>query len=150
MPEQVLEARRLLAKGEPKMSEALAAIDNANNDPGAYPGWWCLEGPTHVICALFTESAVIFIEGKAHRTRSFEGNQIRSYSRSDRRNLDCARRYGKDKSLDFYAMLIIEDGDKQRAFKELVFPMPDGQPIAAIGSSARAFIPRWLAHACTE
>ena len=81
--------------------------------------------------ALFTESAVIFIEAK--RTELAPSKGIRFALTRDQiaRNLDCARRYGKDKSVDFYAMLIIEDGDKQRAFKELVFPMPDGQPICS-------------------
>jgi hypothetical protein len=116
MPKHVLEARKFLAKGEPKRSEALAAIEVAGNDPRAYSGWWCLEGPTHVDCALFTERAVIFIEGKRTELAASKGIRFAATSDQIARNLDCAKRYGKEKSLDFYAMLVIEDGDKQRAF----------------------------------
>lgn len=75
-----------------------------------------MEGPTHVDCALFTERAVIFIEGKLTERAPSKGIRFASTRDQIARNLDCAKRYGKEKSLEFYAMLVIEGGDKQRAF----------------------------------
>jgi hypothetical protein len=105
-----------LRSGEPGVREqALAAIDDpSSNHRGK---WWCLEGTTMVDCALFTKEMVLFVEGK--RTELEPSPHVSWYRGRNQvlRNLDCARWYGKIHGLDYYALLIIEDGDAGRKKK---------------------------------
>lgn len=114
MRKEILEARRGLAQGEPAKSKALEAIVRAGTLSSDYSGWWCLEGPSHVDCALFAENAVIFIEGKRTEREPSKTTTFCTNRNQMARNLDCARRYGHDNGLDYYAMLVIEHADSSR------------------------------------
>jgi hypothetical protein len=114
MRNEILEARRRLARGEPAKSKALEAIDLASTLSSDYSGWWCLEGPSRVDCALFAENAVIFIEGKRTEREPSKTTTFCANRNQMARNLDCARRYGHDNGLDYYAMLVIEQGNSSR------------------------------------
>lgn len=118
---EILDARRSLVRGEPARSEALKAIRDAGPAPSDYSGWWCLEGPSHIDCALFTENAVIFIEGKRTEREPSKTISFCATRNQIARNLDCAKRYGQEKGVDYYALLVIEDGSESRisAAKEI-------------------------------
>jgi hypothetical protein len=105
-----------LRSGDTEVREkALAAIDDPDSDHRGK--WWCLEGTTMVDCALFTKEMVLFVEGK--RTELEPSPNVSWYRGRNQvlRNLDCARWYGKLHGLDYYALLIIEDGDAGREKK---------------------------------
>jgi len=112
--QEIRDARLLLADGS-NLTDALAAIERAGNTSKGYSGWWCLEGSTHVDCALFMENAVVFIEGK--RTEYGPSKSIGFAQKRNQimRNLECVQSYGRMRGLDYYAMLVIEDGDQHRA-----------------------------------
>jgi hypothetical protein len=99
--------RDALRRGDPEtVQEAIAEIETNTSHERQ---WWCLEGTTRVDCALLTEKAVIFVEGK--RTESGPSAAISWYAKRDQvlRILDCARWYAMRTGLEYYAMLIIED-----------------------------------------
>jgi hypothetical protein len=104
---------KLRAKDTAVLQEAISAIGDSASDH--HRKWWCLEGTTSVDCALFTKNLVLFVEGK--RTESGSSPDVSWYHGRDQvlRNLDCARWYGQQHELDYYTMLIIEDGDKEGA-----------------------------------
>ena len=108
--------RDALRSGETEVREkALAAIDDPDSDHRGK--WWCLEGTTMVDCALFSKEMVLFVEGK--RTELEPSPHVSWYRGRNQvlRNLDCARWYGKIHGLDYYSLLIIEDGDAGRKKK---------------------------------
>jgi hypothetical protein len=115
MSSGVRKDRDALVGGQLNATTALSAIEAAGEDPSEYRGWWCLEGPSHVDCALFTEGAVIFIEGKRTELGPSESTTFMSKRNQVVRNADCARDYALSRGLDYYAMLIIEGGDEGRA-----------------------------------
>ena len=100
--------RRALLNGDrPVQAEALTEIGRT---PLRSRGWWRLEGRTSVDCALFTETAVIFIEGK--RTERGPSKNIVWYAEErDQvlRNLDCAAEYAREHKIPyFFALMVIE------------------------------------------
>src|SRR5512139_3292584 len=69
--------------------------------------WWRFEGVTYVDCALITESAVIFIEGK--RTERGPSKEVLWYQQRNQihRNLDCAAAYAQKEGLRHYYVIAI-------------------------------------------
>ncbi len=106
---------KLLAKDPAVLQEAISAIKDPASDHQRK--WWCFEGTSMVDCALFTPRLVLFVEGK--RTEAGSSPDVSWYRGRDQvlRNLDCARSYARQRELDYYTMLIIEDGDKEREKK---------------------------------
>jgi hypothetical protein len=96
----------LLASDAAVIAEALREIEVGATHRGK---WWCLEGTTYVDCALVTDRIVVFVEGK--RTELAPTPKISWYPGRNQmlRNLDCARWYGTQNGLDYYALLIVED-----------------------------------------
>jgi hypothetical protein len=102
--------KALLAGNVPAQQEAIRAIRQVQEkgpDPGL-KGWWVLEGPTSVDCALFAEGLTLFIEGKreekslkAH-TNWYE-RRIQLY-----RNLDCLRTL-PERAERYYLLGIVEE-----------------------------------------
>lgn len=104
---EVRKKRQLLLEGDTEtVAEGLHALDKSRVRSGKGT-WWVLEGTTYVDCALFTEQATVFIEGKRtepHLTESVSWDLQRNQVF---RNMDVLR--GKHGStVDFFGLLIVE------------------------------------------
>jgi len=88
---------------------AISNIDNCNSLPKTT--WWRLEGVTYLDCALITDLAAIFIEGK--RTERDLSKEVLWYKQRNQvhRNLDCAAAYAQKEGLRHYFVITIIDRD---------------------------------------
>ncbi|MCI0354659.1 MAG: hypothetical protein L0099_06435, partial [Acidobacteria bacterium] len=101
-------ARRRLLKGEPRFRFG-AMTDLVLRYPPPRRAWWRLEGSTKVDCALATEDALIFVEGK--RTELSASKDVLWYRGRNQilRNLDCAREMAfRAKIPNYYVLLVVE------------------------------------------
>jgi hypothetical protein len=73
--------------------------------------WWRFEGVTYVDCALLTNSAVIFVEGKW--TEIGASKEVLWYDKRNQvlRNLDCAANYTEQKGLQHYFVIMVVEKD---------------------------------------
>ena len=98
---------RFLLGDKEVQSAAASNIESCKSLPKK--AWWRLEGVTYVDCALFTQSAVIFIEGK--RTERGPSKEVLWYQQRNQihRNLDCAAAYAQKERLQQYFVIAIVD-----------------------------------------
>ena len=98
---------RLLLGDKEVQAAAISNIENCISLPKT--AWWRLEGVTYVDCALITESAAIFIEGK--RTERGPSKEVLWYQQRNQihRNLDCAAAYAQKEGLRHYFVIAIVD-----------------------------------------
>jgi len=102
--------RRLLDGDREAIAEGLKHIESGRTHQGAGT-WWVLEGTTKVDCAIFTEHATIFIEGK-RTERKLTDRVAWDLDRSQVfRNLDALRGLRKDGG-DYFVLLIVEQGSE--------------------------------------
>jgi hypothetical protein len=101
----------LLAGNVPAQQEAIRAIrkeQEKDADPDL-KGWWVLEGPTTIDCALFAEGVTLFIEGKRDEKSlkvhtNWYTRRIQLY-----RNLD-ALRVLPGRAERYYLLALVEQG----------------------------------------
>lgn len=103
--------KALLAGSDPAQQEAIRTI-RQEQQKGPDPdlkGWWVLEGPASIDCALFAEHVTVFIEGKrdekslkAHT--NWYDRRIQLY-----RSLDCLRAL-PGRAERYYLLAIVEEG----------------------------------------
>ena len=118
------EKRKNLQKGDSdtkvKAHEEIKKYKDAQQNPqdkkiekGIKGKWWQFEGMTRVDCALFTESAMIFIEGKY--TEKDESQDITWYKGRNQilRNLDCAAEYSRNRGIKHFFVLMIVENEEQ-------------------------------------
>lgn len=103
--------KALLAGDVPAREEAIRTIrqEQAKGPDPELKGWWVLEGPTSIDCALFAEGVTLFIEGKREeKTLKVHTNwytrRIQLY-----RNLD-ALRVLPDRAERYYLVALVEEG----------------------------------------
>lgn len=107
---------RLLAGEADVRAEFLAAIEHPPNERSK---WWLLEGSSRIDCALFTDKAVIFIEGK--RKERMASRDVSWYVGRNQvlRNLDCARALAASLERDYYVLLITNPEHSQMGAEAL-------------------------------
>ena len=104
------EMRQALLEGDEDIQiKALSELEKCSSLPKA--SWWRFEGVTYVDCALLTNSAVIFVEGKW--TEVGASKEVLWYDKRDQvlRNLDCAVTYAKQKGLQHYFVIMVIEKD---------------------------------------
>ena len=92
-----------------KEVQAIAINSIESCDALPKTAWWRLEGVTNVDCALITESAAIFIDGK--RTERDLSIEVLWYKQRNQvhRNLDCAAAYAQKEGLRHNFVIAIVD-----------------------------------------
>ena len=98
---------RFLLGDKEVQSAAASNIESCKSLPKT--AWWRFEGVTCVDCALITESAAIFIEGK--RTERGPSKEVLWYQERNQihRNLDCVAAYAQEEGLQYYFVIAIVD-----------------------------------------
>jgi hypothetical protein len=99
----------LLAGDKEVQSKAISDLDKCSSLPKS--SWWRFEGVTYVDCALLTNSALVFIEGKW--TEIGASKEVLWYDKRNQvlRNLDCAANYAEQNGLQHYfVILVVEKG----------------------------------------
>lgn len=73
--------------------------------------WWRFEGVTYVDCALLTNSAVVFVEGKW--TEIGASKEVLWYNKRNQvlRNLDCVASYAQQKGFQHYFVMMVVEKD---------------------------------------
>jgi hypothetical protein len=119
--------RALLAGDASVQREGLQLLDDAKNLTRRL--WWRFEGATSVDCALFTESTVIFIEGK--RTEDGPSREVTWWKGRNQviRNLECALELARATSRPHaFGLVIVEEGlcgpgtERARAIEAITHP----------------------------
>lgn len=99
----------LLAGDKEVQIKAISNLDKCSSLPKS--SWWRFEGVTSVDCALLTNSAVVFVEGKW--TEIGASKKVLWYDKRNQvlRNLDCAASYAMQKGLQHYFVMMVVEKD---------------------------------------
>lgn len=104
---EVRKKRQLLLEGDSDtIAEGLRCLDTRRVRSGKGT-WWVLEGTTYVDCALFSENATLFIEGKRTEPTLTESVSWDPQRNQIFRNLDVLRS-SHEVGSDFFVLLIVE------------------------------------------